>query len=74
MTFCNVFTDLELNHLDTFCTTTKSNSWVTVAQKIDNLVFVGCNEGSIYLYKLNKQVCLKIMLFILNYEEYDIIY
>jgi len=49
-------TDLELNHLDTFCINSKINSWITVAVIIKGLIFAGGNEGSIYLYKLNHPV------------------
>lgn len=49
-------TDCQLNQLDTFCINSKINSWINVAVMIDHLIFAGCNEGSIYLFKLNQQV------------------
>lgn len=51
-------TDLHLNHLDTFYINSKINSWITVATIIDCLIFAGCNEGSIYLFKLYQLVYL----------------
>lgn len=44
------------NHLDTFYINSKFDSWITVAVIIENLIFAGCNEGSICLYKLNQEV------------------
>lgn len=34
----------------------KMKSWITVAVITENLIFAGCNEGSIYLYELNRKV------------------
>lgn len=48
--------DLKINQLGTFCILSKTSSWITTAVLVEGLIFAGCNEGSIYLFKLNKQV------------------
>lgn len=58
--------DLTLHKLDTFDINSKMKSWITVAVITEYLIFAGCNEGSVYLYKLNQKVHIfKIKYFIL---------
>ncbi|XP_025209201.1 WD repeat-containing protein 6-like isoform X2 [Melanaphis sacchari] len=55
-----VFDDLKINYLDTYCIFSKTNSWITTAVLVEGFIFAGCNEGSIYLFKLNLQKPLKV--------------
>lgn len=51
-------TEFHLLQASIFFIDSKTSSWITAATIIDCLIFAGCNEGSIYLFKLKQTVYL----------------